>query len=566
VTTARLLDVAALGATVWLAGALVFWSGWSASFWMRPEHVFLFLLGVVSIRLLVAPVAMPALDPRRVLIVGVTAYALVFSFVTVTRHLVFRTHALDLGYYVQLTWNLARGHGPWVSLPEMHAWGDHFSPIMYLFVPAFWLAPGPVVLLVGQSVALAAGALAVFGIARRRLGDERPAAAFAVLYLVNPSLHGINVRDFHAAALAIPLLLAALHFAEAGRPWLFLGSVLLTLMCREDAALPVMGLGAWLALARRRWLAGGAVAGGALALLAVELRWIIPHFRREPYIHLWRYSALGHSLGEIVATMLLRPVRTLGMLVAGRRLLYLVLMLAPLGFLPLLGAWDLVGALPALAENLLASDPVLYNHRTQYQAFVLPFVMLAAVGGYARLARRQQDRGPAVVMVVAFVLSLALASPAANDLAVARWGPDADQRAAYSMLAGIPAAASIAAQDRYVAHVSMRPLVTVFPVALDRADYVVLNERTYPWRNLPDVTFTRAGNQVTIAIAGRELRYTVAAQAGPHLLLRRLALGGGLRPPSEPHPRDGDPGRAGARTRSTTSHDVLLPQTSRSKT
>ncbi|MGH7385913.1 MAG: DUF2079 domain-containing protein, partial [Candidatus Rokuibacteriota bacterium] len=154
--------------------------------------------------------------PRRAVLIGVAAYAIVFSFVTVTRHFTFATHALDLGYYVQLVWNLARGAGPYVSLPEMHAWGDHLSPIMYVFVPAYWLAPGPVILLVAQSVALALGGIAVFGLARARLGDERPAAAFALLYLVNPSLHGINVRDFHAAALAIPLLLAAFWAVEAG--------------------------------------------------------------------------------------------------------------------------------------------------------------------------------------------------------------------------------------------------------------------------------------------------------------------------------------------------------------
>ncbi len=64
--------------------------------------------------------------------------------------------------------------------------------------------------------------------------------------------------------------------------------------------------------------------------------------------------------------------------------------------------------------------------------------------------------------------------------------------------------------------------MTVFPVELDRVDYVLINERTYPWRNLPDVTFARAGNAVTIVDGPREFRYTVAAQAGPHLLLRRL--------------------------------------------
>jgi hypothetical protein len=170
-TAARLLDLAALAAGAWRAGALLFWSGWSASFWTRPEHVLLFLLGLVALRLLAAPISVPELRPRRVVAVGVALYILIFSFVTVTRHLAFRTHALDLGYYVQLTWNLAHDHGPYVTLPEMHAWGDHLSPIVYLFVPAVWLLPAAPVLLVGQSTILALGALPVFGIARHRLQD-----------------------------------------------------------------------------------------------------------------------------------------------------------------------------------------------------------------------------------------------------------------------------------------------------------------------------------------------------------------------------------------------------------
>ena len=117
-TVVRLLDLVALGLALALASALGVW-------WARREILFLSLLGTVSIRLFVAPVPVPAWRPRRVVIIGALAYALVFSFVTVTRHFTFLTHALDLGYYVQLTWNLAGGRGPYVSLPEMPAWGDH---------------------------------------------------------------------------------------------------------------------------------------------------------------------------------------------------------------------------------------------------------------------------------------------------------------------------------------------------------------------------------------------------------------------------------------------------------
>ena len=513
-TRRRLLDLTALGLAIALLSTLLHW-------WARPEIVFLVLLGVVSLRLVVAPVAVPALQPRGLLWGGVAAYALAFSFVTVTRHLTFRTHALDLGYYVQLTWNLAGGRGPRVSLPEMHAWGDHLSPIMYAFVPMFWLAPRPVALLIAQSVALALGALAVFGIARRRLGDERPAAAFALLYLGNPSLHGINVRDFHAAALAIPLLLAAIYAAESGRLGLFTAASALTLLCREDAALPLIGLGAWLAVGRRRFILGMATAAAALVILVVDIGWVIPSYRDAPYPHLGRYAHLGGSFGDILAGMARHPLHALGSVLTTGRLIYVLALLAPLGFLPLLVPADLLGALPALAQNLLASDPILYNHRTQYQSFVLPFLITAAIAGYARAARRSA-RWPVAVLAVAMVASLALASRTVNDFALARWWPTSQQRAAYPVLAQVPPAAAISAQDPYVAHLSLRPLVFVFPVGIERSDYVLVNVATYPWRSLPDVSMQRAGDTVTITMPREEKhRYAIVSEAGPHLLLRR---------------------------------------------
>ena len=156
------------------------------------------------------------------------------------------------------TWNLARGAGPRVSLPEMHAWGDHLSPIMYLFVPAFWVAPGPWSCSSRSRSALALGALAVFGIARRRLGDERPGGR------LRRALSAESVAARHQRA-RLPRRRPR-HPAAPGRDLLRGGRAavalrsspsLLTLACREDAAIPVVGLGRWLALARRRWLWGG---------------------------------------------------------------------------------------------------------------------------------------------------------------------------------------------------------------------------------------------------------------------------------------------------------------------
>jgi len=513
----RLLDLAALVCGLAVLSSLVYW-------WWRPEELFLVLLGVVALRLLLVPMPVPSLRPRRVVIVGIVVYAVLDSFITLTRHLTLRTHALDLGYYVQLTWNLARGAGPYVSLPEMHAWGDHFSPIMYLLVPLFLVVPGAGALLVFQSAALALGALAVFGIATLRLGDERPAAVFALLYLLNPSLQGINVRDFHAAALAIPLLLAAIYFAEAGRPWLFAASVLLTLATREDAAIPVVGLGLWLAVSKRRWLWGAALAAGAFALIAVDTRWLMPYFRGAPYPHFGRYAQLGRSVPEIVATVLLHPFRALGGLLTGKRFVYLGALFTPLAFLPLLAPGALAGLAPALFENLLAQDPILFDYRTQYQSFVLPFLFLGAIAGYDRLALQRPGPWPKRVLVVAMMASLVLSAGSVNNFAVERFWPKPEHRQAWDVMAQVPGGAAVSAHDRYIAHFSLRPLVFVFPVGLAKADHVLVYAAAYPWRSNPEVTMKREGDTVTITdgASGLSYRYQVVTEKGPHLLLKKI--------------------------------------------
>jgi uncharacterized membrane protein len=461
---------------------------------------------VVGVRALAGPLPLPRLAPARAVLAGALGYLLALGFIAVSRHAALRTHALDLGYYVQVVWSLAAGRGAWVTLPPMHAWGDHLSPVLYLLVPLAWVGPIAPGLLLVQTAVLAAGTWAVFGVARRRLGSERAATAFALLYLVNPSLHGINVRDVHPAAFVIPLVLAAAWAFDAGR-WGWGGIALaLALASREDAAVAVLGVGVWLALARRRWGWGLAVAAASVAVLFVELSWVMPAFRGEPYPHLHRYRHLGGSLGEVLLG-LLRPWRWLPVVVTLPKLVYLGAMLAPLGFLPLAAPPALAAAAPGLAMNLLSVDPVLFHYRAQYQAFVLPFLLLAAIEGYRALgeaaAQRRPGRRPApgTLVTLAVVASVVLTARTVNDLGVARWRLGHEQRAAHALLGRVPPKAPVSANERLVPHLAARAEVFVFPAGLGRSEWVL--ERA--------------------AVLRREAApgYREAARAGPWVLLRR---------------------------------------------
>jgi uncharacterized membrane protein len=445
----------------------------------RVEDVVVALAVVIGVRAFVSPYALPKVRPARAVLGGAIVYAVLMGFIVVTRHEALRTHALDLGYYVQLVSNMAGGHGAYVTLPPMHAFGDHLSPVFWLWVPMHWVWPGPVPLLLAQTFILAAGALAVFGLARLAIKDSGVAAAFALLYLVNPSLHGVNLRDIHPQALAIALVPAAALAFDRGRyGWCAL-ALAVTLAGREDAAVAGVGFGTWVALARGRWLVGVLIAAASVGILFVDLRFVMPYFRGEPYPHLHRHAHLGASLGEILFTLVARPWQWLPVVFTLPKLTYLVLMVAPLGFLPLLAPRALAAAVPALAVNLLSLDPVLFHRRSQYTAFVLPFLVLAAIDGYRRLRagfgrrRRSGWVTPATVVALGFVVSVVLTARTVNDLTVTRWLPGQTERAAHRLMKEMPPDAPASVNERLVPHLGSRREIHIFPAGIPRAEWLL---------------------------------------------------------------------------------------------
>jgi uncharacterized membrane protein len=187
--------------------------------------------------------------------------------------------------------------------------------------------------------------------------------------------------------------------------------------------------------------------------------------------------------------MILRPWLWLGVVVTGDKMLYLLALLAPLGFLPLLAPRVAAAALPGLAMNLMSTDPVLYHHRTQYQAFVLPFLILAAVEGLAVLRgspRFARMRLPATApLVVAGLIALALTARTVNDLGVSKWGLGSEQRAVRRLVARVPPAVAVSVNERVVPHLATRPEVYVFPDGVARSQWIVEHDTVLDKAGLP---------------------------------------------------------------------------------
>src|SRR3989442_1629399 len=105
------------------------------------------------------------------------------------------------------------------------------------------LHSGPETLLLLQTVALALGGIPLLLLGLRRL-PELPlvAAAFVGAYLVTPEILGEALYDFHALALATPLLLLALWALDAQRYRWFVVAAVLAALCKEEVALSLVPL------------------------------------------------------------------------------------------------------------------------------------------------------------------------------------------------------------------------------------------------------------------------------------------------------------------------------------
>src|SRR5579875_1211235 len=193
-----------------------------------------------------------------------TAYAMRFSLLTVNVYNGYGEPSYDMGLFDQGLWLLSRFHVPFVTVMGRDLFGDHTSFVLLLAVPLYWIAPRAQTLLVLQAALLAAAAVPVYLIARRRTASTALATGLAGAYLLNPALQQGNLEQFHPECFLVLFMAVALFAALGWHPRLLAAASIGCLLVKEDTALLILPLGLWVYLRRdrtwgRRLMAGAAV-------------------------------------------------------------------------------------------------------------------------------------------------------------------------------------------------------------------------------------------------------------------------------------------------------------------
>ncbi len=405
---------------------------------------------------------------RGLLWLAVSAYVAVFASLTFRLYDRFATTSYDLAIFDQAAWLISRGHPPFdpifVTVRGLPLLADHFSLVLYLLAPLYWLWPSAKTLLLAQTLALALGALPLYALARKRLGSAPWALLLAAAYLLYPALEWSGTYEFHPDTLATPLLLAAFWFLEGRRRGPYLLCLALALTTKETVGLTVLALGVYaLRTDRRLGLATLALGAGGLIVALLTIR---AFNGGAPSAFFALYGPDGAGPGSLLRTALTHPLVFVGRLGTVGNGVYVFQLLYPLAFLPFLAPEVLVLALPALLLNLLSARPVMHTIQHQYTALLTPLLLLAALAGAER-ARRWGNRWTPLLLAGVVVAGLASAGDQGPLVAGRQWLsaglPAAAVRETDGLLGRIPEGASVSASAGLLPHLDHRRRVYAFP-------------------------------------------------------------------------------------------------------
>ena len=397
------------------------------------------------------------------------------------------TPSWDNAIFTQALRSYAAGELPTASIKgeDFALLGDHFSPAVAVLAPLWWAWPDGRVLILAQAVLLAASVVVVGVAALRHMGPA-PGLLLTLAYAGSFAIAGAVRVDFHAVALAAPLL------ACAGAAWLrddVRGVVLWSLpllLVKEDLGGTVAAIGLVLLVDRRRRHAGpglGLLVGG-LAAAALTVLVVVPALGQGGYDYLAGFEGSGSATSGAVGIEGLTGGWS-------TKLVTVLVTLGSVAFLAVLSPWALL-LLPTLAWRFAGDNPTYWGTEWHYSLVLAPVLAVAAVDAVARLrergpvARTAARAGP--VAALAATVAIGWGGPFATLAEPGTWQATARTSAAAAVLEAVPAGSVVETDVGLITRFAADRdtwWVGTAPADLD-PDYVVIDLRRGGWPSPPD--------------------------------------------------------------------------------
>ena len=294
----------------------------------------------------------------------------------------------------------------------------HVSPIYYLLLPFYCLAPYPATLQVLQAAVLASALIPLWKLGRHHGLKPWQRCLLCLVLALYPAYSGGASYDIHENAFLTPLILWLLYGLDRRSMPVTAAFALLTCMVKEDAAVYVAVIALW-QLVRgilrkdEKWnfLAGAALMAGSVAWFLAVTGYLA---QSGDGVMTYRYKNFmfdgSDSLFTVIRAVLLCPMKAVYECVDPEKLEFIGLTMLPLLGLPLITRRyeRYILLIPYILVNLMSNYQ--YQHSIFFQytygstafLFYLTMVNLAD----AKLDRRVTLAGMAVAAALLFALNV----------------------------------------------------------------------------------------------------------------------------------------------------------------
>lgn len=463
-------------------------------------------------------------------------YSSFLSFITINRFNNFRAEACDMALFDQLVWNTAYGKIGWITFLNKCYFAEHFSPILILISPLYWIFDDPRLLLVLQSFCLGFSALPLYLIGLEKFNDKKIALIFSISYLITPKLWQANFFDFHQEAF-LPLFLFATFYNLIKKNYKsFLLFLFLSFLVREDVAIYSATLSLYAIFVKRFRLLGAVIFIFSIFWGIIVIKFVIPSFSNEAYgIFSTRYTYLGNNFLDIIKTILFNPIVLLKHLYQEKIITTISILFQQVLFLPFLSTTTFLLVIPSIFINIASDYVHQYVLSAAYVLPVLPFLFISSIYGYHNLINIEKFKKLKIFIILLITLLISLTyGPSISDLKInhifivlfvimlfistikvllgklyiekyiiwlvlliniGAWfnqipneikslkilDCDSHIKSTREMLNLIPKNSAVSAQARLLPHLSHRKHCYLFPYVPVEVEYIALDKKGYTW-------------------------------------------------------------------------------------
>ena len=407
-----------------------------------------------------------------ILALGVFLYLCIW---TVGRVAVLGTSTYDFGLFAQMFHSMKETGLPMTTLERdglLSHFDVHVSPIYYLMLPFYCLAPSPATLQVLQAAVMVSSVIPLWKIGTQYGLSAPHRTLLCAVLLLHPAFACGASYDLHENCFLTPLILWLLYGIGAKNIPITAVSALLTLTVKEDAAVYVAVVALWLLVRTflRHKKANLQDYLTAVLLLAVSLVWFFlatNHLAQNgDGVMTYRYDNFMYndsgSLVTVIFAVIMNPMKAIFECVDPEKLEYIAITLLPLLGLPLLTRRyeRYILLIPYILINLMSDYPYQHNIWFQYNFGSMALLLyLTAVN----LADLKLEWRRAIPLALSVIICASCLYKVANPL-VSYYGKEAivnydRYQTVRDTLAMIPEDAAVTATGYYTTPLSNRKIL-----------------------------------------------------------------------------------------------------------